>query len=147
MYGFIRNTLNKTDPPKLLEERFLLENRALHYPPNHFLFDIFDRKLQQYIEGDFINYNTRYWTRANDPKKFEEFKEPFAVLTLGELEAGFVVCMVPLALSILVFAFEWIPNLWNLFIAICIFKKYFEVKQLEIVDLRAKKRLKSHANS
>lgn len=107
----IRGTLNKTEPPRLLDERYMLESRALHYPPQHFLFDTFDRKLQQYIEADLINYNIRTWNEESDPKKYEEFEEPFAVLTLGELEAGFVVCLVPLILSILVFCIEWLPNL------------------------------------
>jgi len=40
-----------------------------------------------------------------NPKKYEVNTEPFAVLTLGELQAGFVVSALPLVLSILVVRF------------------------------------------
>lgn len=63
------------------------------------MFDISNQKLQQYIEADLINYNTRVWKEMNDSKKYAQYKEPFAVLTLVELEAGFVVCMLPLKIK------------------------------------------------
>lgn len=109
----------------------MLESYSLRLPPHHYMFDIFDRKLQQYIEADLVNYNTREYRENCNPKKYEEFKLPFAVLTFAELEAGFVVSLVPLVLSILIFAFEWLPNLKNLIIFLFVFKKYFEVKSHE----------------
>lgn len=127
----VRQHLNRTKPPQLLKERFMLEARALIFEPFHFLFDAFDRKLQQYIEADLINYNLKDFHERADPKKFEEFNEPFAVLTLEELEAGFVVCMIPLVLSIFVFGFEWLRTMKDLVVFLFIFKKYFEVKTSE----------------
>lgn len=98
-------------------------------PPHHCLFDVFDRKLQQYIEADLISYNAQMdW---NNPKKYEEYTEPFAILTLGELEAGFVVCLVPLLFSIVVFILEWLATMKDLVVFLFIFKKYFELTEIE----------------
>lgn len=127
----IKGKLNRIEPPKLLKERFMLETRGLTFLRNHFLFESFDRKLQQYIEGDLVNYNCRDFYENNNPAKFRKYEEDFAVLTLGELEAGFVVCLVPLALTVLVFMIEWIPTLKNFLVFLFIYKKYFELKKFE----------------
>lgn len=58
MYPLFPLELNRTMPPKLLEDRFMLESLTLLIPPFHFLSDLFDRKLQQYIEGGLIEYNS-----------------------------------------------------------------------------------------
>lgn len=122
--------LDRKEPPKLLKDHNKLDIRVYEFPPHHFLlYHVFNRKLQQYIEGDLVHYNTRWFFEDNNPKKFELFKEPFAVLTLGELEAGFVVCMTPLVVSILIFGFEWLPTLKDLMVCLFIFKTYFEVKK------------------
>lgn len=109
----------------------MLETRALWFHRYHFMYDIFDQKLQQYIEADLINFNALYYKNSNNPKVYEKFEEPFAVLTLAELEAGFVVCLFPLVLSIHVFAFEWMQTVKNFVLCLFIFKTFFEVKQFE----------------
>lgn len=123
--------MGRTKPPKLLNERYLLESRSFLIRPYHFLFGIFDRKLRQYIEADLVNYNGRDFRRLSNPKGYEKATEPFAVLTLEELEAGFVVFMVLLVSSILMFAIEWLPTFKDLMVFLYIFKKYFDIKQFE----------------
>lgn len=130
-FSIIKLNLHRADPPKLLKKRFMLESRVLQLPPHHFMFDIFDRKIQQYNEADLVNYNTREYKEICNPKKYAEFKKPYDVLTLADLEAGFVVSLVPLILSILIFALEWMPTLKNLIVFWFVFKKYFEVKRHE----------------
>lgn len=127
----IRHILRRVEPPKLLKDRHYLEAKGLIFPSHHFLFEIFDRKLQQYIEADLINYNLREWVEWNNPKTYKTAEETFAVLTLGELEAGFVISIVPLVLSIVVFFIEWIPTLKNLVVFLFIFNEYFHVKNIE----------------
>lgn len=128
--GLIRKGLNKSHPPLYLKDRFMLENRALLLSLGMFA-DVFDRKLQQYIEADLVDYNCRQNKEDNNPKRFKEYKEPFAVLTLRELEAGFVVCLVPLLLTLVVFGVEWIITLKNLVVFLFIFEKYFDLKKLQ----------------
>lgn len=130
-HDLIRGKLNRTEQPKLLKERLSLDYDSLYFESGHFLFDVFDRKIQQYFEADLINYNNRYFFELDNPKKFEKFKEPFAVLTLDQLEAGFVVCLVPLVLSIFVFGIECLITLKNLIVFNIIFAKYFYVKDIE----------------
>lgn len=125
-----RKKTSKTKP-RLLKDRFMLESMAFAFSRRQYLYNVFDRKLQQYIEADLINCNVRAFKENNNPKRYEEFKEPFAVLTLGELEAGFVVCLVPFVLSILVFVIEWTPTLKDLIVFLFIFKTLFEVKKRE----------------
>lgn len=109
----------------------MLSGMTPYLPPFHFLHDMFDRKLQQYIEADLVGYHSRVLHRKWDPKQFENYKEPFAVLTLEELEAGFVVSLVPLVACFIVFVTEWIPTVKDLLVFLVIFKKYFEMKKLE----------------
>lgn len=104
---------------------------VLLFPLHHFLYEIFNRKLHQYVDGGLNSYNTRDYEELMNPKKYEEYIEPFAVLNLDELQAGFVVCLVPLVLSIVVFGFEWLPRVKDLIVFLFIFKTYFEVKILE----------------
>lgn len=129
--SMVREQMNRSDPPALLEARFLLEARAFRFPNHHFLFEIFDRKLQQYSEADLISYNTKEFKDKSDPNKFKDNEDPFKVLTLEELEAGFVVCLVPLIFSFLVFVLEWMPRMKDFIVFVFIFKKYLEVKEHE----------------
>lgn len=129
-----KKNLKGTEPPKLLPTRYMLEHRVLLVPPLNFFYEIFNRKLQQYFEADLINYNAQYWFEKHNPKRFMTFKETFAVLTLSELEAGFVVCMVPLVISIVWFCIEWIATLKDLVVVLLIFKCLFKVKDLEQTD-------------
>lgn len=92
----------------MLPNRFILEVNSLLIPPLHFLYDMIDRKFQQYVEGDLVNYNIRAWRNKYNPIRFKKHRDPFSVLTLKSLEAGFVVCLIPLVLSILVFVIELI---------------------------------------
>lgn len=131
IFPWIQSNLNRSKPPSLLEMRFMFESISLGIKPLHFLYDAFDRKIQQYIEADLISYHINKWLEKFNSKKFEKFQEPFAVLTLGELEAGFVISLLPLVSSLFVFAIEWMPRLKDLIIFLIIFKKYFEAKNLE----------------
>lgn len=127
----ILKQIGKIVPPKCLQERYMLETRAIQLPTNDFFHEILDRKIRQFLEGGFIEFNTRHWQELNSPKKYEQYKEPFSVLTFKKMEAGFVVCLVPLCLSILLFCLEWMATLKVLMVFLMIFKKYFEAKNSE----------------
>lgn len=131
LYKDVNINTHRVKPLKLLEDRYNLEGLAFMFPQHHFLFEAFDRKLQQYIEADLINFYLRPTREDNNPKKYEEYEEPFAVLTLVELEAGFVVCLVPLVFSLFVFCVEWTPTLKDLIFFQFMFKIYFAMKRIE----------------
>lgn len=135
----IVNTVKETKPPKLLPERYMLELSVFQLTPHHFFLNILDRKLQQYIEADLINYNANVRDRLlNDQKKYEVRKESFAVLTFGELQAGFFVCLMPLLLSIIVFGLECFQIMRNLLMIFQLMKiKHSEQSKLNrLTNLR-----------
>lgn len=128
MFDYNRNNIEKTEHPLLLENRFDIEAKALVFPPHHFLFDVIDQKLQQYIEGGLVDQSLWYPNLAYDPRKYKVLKDSFAILTLSDLEAGFVVCIAPLLLSIFVFGCEWLLTLKDLMVVTKIFEKYYHGK-------------------
>lgn len=109
----------------------MFEGRAFQFESHHFLFTVFNQKLQQYIDGGLVGFNVANLKEVTNPKLYTMYtnNEPFAILTLEELEAGFVVSLAPLILSILVFGIEWISTLKDLIVFLIIFKKYFDVKK------------------
>lgn len=114
--------------PKMLAGRFMLNMRVVGIAVNNKLLKTFDRKLQQLFEADLINYYMRDFEIVVDRAKTDNSpQEPFKVLTFEELEAGFVVCFVPLLFSIVVFMIEWIITLKNLLVFRSIFEAYFEM--------------------
>lgn len=130
-FRVIRTQLNRILPPNLLKERLMLECRALQFPVFHFLFDVFDRKLQEYFEANLIDYNSRKWKELHDLEQYQEFREPFAVLTLDELEAGFVVCLLPLVFSVTIFFFEWLQNLKDFLVCLHILNEYLILRKID----------------
>lgn len=123
--------MNKTETPKLLKNRLMIENRAFVFPSPHTFFEVFDRKLQNYIEAGLMNYNVKAWKQQQKLKMLQKVKEPFAVLTLDQLEAAFVVSLAPTFLSFLAFSIEWLVTIKDLIIFLVIFKIYFKTKEFE----------------
>lgn len=88
-----------------------VESEAFTFPAYHFLFEAFDRKLQQYIEADLIRYNIRAWKEKHILKTIEDFEKQFMNLKLRDFGVAFMVCLVLLALSVLVFSIEWLSTM------------------------------------
>lgn len=128
IYAAILGGTNRSEYPKRLPKRFRLDQRALFFPPHHLFYDAFDKKMQQLVESDLIEYHVRRCFEKINPKRYEKYKEPFKILTIGELEAGFVVSLVPLLLSLIVFCLEWLPTLKNLIVFSHAFNAYFRMK-------------------
>lgn len=131
MHNTLIRKIKKTEPPKQLGERFMLESRAFLFPQFHFLFEAFDKKFQQYLEANLIEYNMRFWNEKQNLKKLEQHKEPFAVLTLGDLEAGFVVWLVPLGFSLFIFGIEWLTTTIKLISVLFAIKSLYKLKESE----------------
>lgn len=98
--------LNRAEPPLLLKDRVNVDVKAMALPRDNRYFKIFNKKIFQLFEaGLFDQYGNQLMERRNI-KKYEEYTEPFKILTLDELEAGFVVCIVPLLFSAAAFCCE-----------------------------------------
>lgn len=127
----LMDAINTSVAPKLLENRYMFNQEVLLFRQRHFLFEIFDKKIQQLLEAHLMD---SYLFRNNMNlllKKFAKAEQPYKVLTLGELEAGFVVSTAPLILSLVMFWFEWIARLKDLLVVLSIFKTYFKIRHME----------------
>lgn len=136
---FYKNTMSfdlmdrvqKSVAPKLLENRYNLEHDVLLFPQRHFFFEVFDRKIQQLLEAHLIDHNLKNDNDEGNLKQFDKHEQPFKVLTLDELEAGFVISIAPLALSLVAFCLEWLVTIKDLFVFFITFKTYFRMKKHE----------------
>lgn len=122
-----QSVLNLKTVPKVLETRHSGTFFCVLSEINHLFSEIFARKFQQLTEAGLVDYNKRYWYHEINPKRWEIPKVP-EVLTLKELEAGFVVCIGTLALSAVVFCLEWLMTLKDLIVFNFIFKAFFKMQ-------------------
>lgn len=115
--------------PNLLQTRFIGTYKCIMTPVNDVLNEILPEKLQQLNEAGLIDYYMRYYFDALAQKLLRTESGP-QVLTFEELEAGFVVCMIPLVISIVAFCIEWMITLKKLIVFHFIFKKFFGVRMV-----------------
>lgn len=129
IFSFFKTSQNKSELPKTLANRFMVEMRVLEVQLNSKLFRVFDKKFQQFIEADLVGVYKREVDLLIGLSKIQVTeKENFKVLTLAELEAGFVVFLVPLAFSLVVFILEWITALaWNCFLHV-VWRNFFPLE-------------------
>lgn len=90
----------------------MLRMYCLMFPHFGNFFDIFDTKLQQLSTGGIIEHYTNVYDESLNLKGFEHLQRTGPeVLTIENLEAGFVVWIVSISFAILIFMFEWICQL------------------------------------
>lgn len=104
---------------------------VLLFRQRHFLFLIFDRKIQQLLEAHVIGYYIKIDNEECNVKFHETFVPSFKVLTFGELKAGFVVSVAPLIMGLVVFCSEWTVRLKDLLVVLSISKTFFKIKHIE----------------
>lgn len=113
---------------KTLEERMFLETYVLMFPTHHRFYDSFNRKFRKMLEAGLFDFYVRELHEFLKRKVQQKPEQPFKVLTLEELEAGFVVSLFPLLLAVVVFCLEWLVLLKNLFLVSCVFSAYYHLK-------------------
>lgn len=117
---------------KTLKKRLLFEPDVLLFPAHHRLYNTFNKNFKLMFEAGLLDFYIRNVQEVQKRKIHQEFEEPFKVLTLEELEAGFVVSLVPLLLALFVFIFEWFVALKDLLIVTLLFKAYFRLKEVNV---------------
>jgi hypothetical protein len=88
---------------KKLQERISLSHISFLFRKNHFLFDVFDKKLSQMIESGLAEKIVNEFESPFPPLK--EDSEP-VVLSLHHLGTGFLICLLFLLASFVVFVLE-----------------------------------------
>jgi hypothetical protein len=105
----------------VIKERFVLAMMGIQFPRNHKFFEIFNRKLQEMATAGLIEHSASSylsWLKPNCYKKYRlkfENDDP-KVLSLKDLEAGFVIWLSFICLSVFVFVLEWIWRLTESFV-------------------------------
>lgn len=123
---------NGTFAKRILNDRILLEMKVIVAKKHNKLFDFLDRKMQQLFEGGVFDIITEKIQENVEKNRFLKNKEPFKVLTFDELEAGFVICFMPLVCTIFVFCLEWIVVLKDYVLIKSIFDAFFKIHQDEL---------------
>lgn len=79
------------------------------FPNTHRLFEPFNQKIQELVEAGIVNLHFSYDLKYNNLKRYNYlvFDEP-QVLTMKQLEAGFVIWIICLSLSPVAFLMEWL---------------------------------------
>lgn len=92
---------------RVLKQRVGFEMRGLGFSRNDKFFEIFDRKFQQLFTAGLIDQSADFWFTFMNPKRYEHFyvHEP-EVLTMKDLEAGFVIWLISIFLTLIVFLLE-----------------------------------------
>lgn len=111
---------------RVLNDRILLDMKALVVEHHNKYFDLVDRKLQQFFESGILRSYYKDIEDIFNAKKYEELKN-HAALTFEDLEAGFVICFVPLLFCIAMFGFEWSVVLKDYIVFRCIFGTLFKI--------------------
>lgn len=117
---------------RILNDRLLLEMKVLLAARHNKLFDLIDRKMQQFFEGGLFYAFTANIRRKVEKRLSPEYTETFKVLTLEELEAGFVISVVPLLFAISAFCLERMIALKNFILFI--FVGFFRFQKNLIYD-------------
>lgn len=96
---------------RLLKENLYMEMCGMQFHANHQFFDVLNRKLHQLFVAGIIDEYNKEWLDMFNPLRYAHLypKEP-QVLTMEHLEAGFVIWIAALSLSIVAFAAEWIDT-------------------------------------
>lgn len=95
----------------MMKERFYLDMKGLKVPRNHKFLHVFNRKLQQFFEAGISSIAELNKDYLMTPKFYSDaypesyYKGP-KILTLGNLEAGFVIWLCCISIAIVGFIAE-----------------------------------------
>lgn len=125
---------------RVLPMRLGLDMRSMIFTKCHKLFWIIDEKIQEFVTGGLIEHYNKEFYEALDPKRYDHLyaKGP-KVLTLDHLEAGFVIWLVSICFTIVVFACEWLNRVKDYLIVRAVISKCFELKMSEIKRIHDKR--------
>ena len=117
---------------RILKERFDFEMCGMLFPRNHRLFEIFNKKLSELFESGLSSYWEKLFAKYLDPKFYHWLnnEEP-QKLTMEQLESGFVIWLISLSFSCLVFICEWLIRLKDFLIIKFVLQAYCRKRQMD----------------
>lgn len=111
---------------RYLQQRIAVEMLCLEFSTDT-LVDAFDEKIQQLVTGGFVSFFERQNIESCKPKRFEQFYDERGpkVLSVKNLEAGFVVWIVTVLFAMCSFVGEWILTFFEYLLIKQVFTAYY----------------------
>jgi hypothetical protein len=128
------NAVMKTDGEmyeRIPEERLLQLNSFVFLNRRNEIFQHpkFDEKMQQLNDAGILDYfMTEYKDKINR-KRYKRIKSGPQVLTMKQLEAGFVVWLISVQFAVLAFACEWLKRFFDYLVFKSIFVAFYDHKK------------------
>lgn len=130
-----------------LRERYLdqpswIDPYSLAFPRNHKFYEAFDEKIHQLWTYGLIERYLSAYQKFGDKKFYKKFRHLYLtdgpqVLTMKHLEAGFVICLIAVAFSLLAFAMEWSVKLRDFLVFTNIFATFNTMQQSRSQEIQA----------
>lgn len=121
-----------------LEDRLNVQMMGMAFKRNDKFYDIFNEKFKQLFTASLINRyaDNEYSSISLNPKNYRRFQPEDGpkVLTMQHLEAGFVIWIVSILVTILVFALEWTIRLKDYILFRYILASFFGVEYKNFVQ-------------
>lgn len=112
---------------RMLKEDLITDICGWDFPRSHRFYEVFDRKTQQLFNAGITHKIIKKYTV--NPKKFIHlYEQGPKVLSMNDLEAGFVVWLISITFAVLAFLMEWLMTMKDFLILRMIFKTYFDMK-------------------
>lgn len=119
---------------RFLKQSVNLDIRGLVFPRNHGFYEIFNKKLQQYFESGLIGRYVSSTKAFLNPKRYAHlFAASPQVLTMEHLQAGFVIWLVSILVSLTAFTLEWLVRLKDYLLIKHLLTAFYEQRHLDIV--------------
>lgn len=133
LYYYIKET-NGSILPRLHKERINLNSFGMVIPRNHKLYEIIDEKIQQLFTAGLVDFYSNEFFKYESKKRYDHlYHDKPQVLTMKNLEAGFVIWLASLSLTLIAFVCEWFIRIMEFVIYKSIFKAFYEHKMCSLM--------------
>lgn len=114
---------------RIVDENLYSQHWSMCFPLFHRFYEGFGEKTQELVTAGIVDYHLDNWIHPDDKKKYKHLNlEGPQVLTLEQLEAGFVIWIASVVATIVSFFFEWLVKLCEFILIRLVLKKCFELK-------------------
>lgn len=98
---------------RILSENIITLRCGMAFPRDHRLFPIIDKKIEQLITGGILNYYQDDLLEFLKPKRYEHlYPKMLRVVSMKDLEEGFVVWLISVSVACIAFVFEWLMTFY-----------------------------------
>jgi hypothetical protein len=109
---------------RLVRNILPVEMNSIYFPPNHDFFEVFDEKIQQLFTAGIVNHFVDEYKKYENLKRYKHlYPDGPRVLSLMDLEAGFVIWLASISFAMVVFVIEWMIRIRRWFVFVHVLKQ------------------------